>query len=530
MNSTNNARICVPVCVGKASELHAAIVRAAPLADIIELRLDFLEETELESARHIIHAALDARTRPFIITMRPKEQGGRRLLPTDERFAFHVNKSWSHEGDNPRADFHDIELDLALHLTEGKRETLADSGDQTLIDWERVICSHHDFAGTPHDLEKIYESMASVPARILKLVVRANDITDCIPVLRLLERARREGREMIALAMGEAGTWTRILAPSRGAFLTYGALDDAQATAPGQLRAADLLNLYRINSINEQTQITGLVGSPIAHSLSPHMHNAAFDHCAINGVYIPFEVRDVETFVRRMAHPRTRELEWNLRGLSVTAPHKRAIMAHLDWIEESAREIGAVNTVVVEGDTLRGYNTDASAALMPVEGMLEMSGARVAVIGAGGAARALLWSLRQRGARTIIFARDVHRARTTAVDFDARIIPLDGARFEGFDLVVNATPLGTRGHLEGKTPATTQQLRGARIVYDLVYNPRETRLLREARAAGCETAGGLLMLVGQAAEQFKLWTGREAPFDVMRAGAEKQMSVIGDRS
>jgi len=201
-------------------------------------------------------------------------------------------------------------------------------------------------------------------------------------------------------------------------------------------------------------------------------------------------------------------------------------LAQLDWVEPKASEIGAVNTVVVEGDELRGYNTDAEAALTPLSGLVEPDGARVAVIGAGGAARALLWALHGRGAHSTVFARDTQRARATAEDFGARVAALDGASFDGFDLVVNTTPLGTRGAREDETPATAAALRGARVAYDLVYNPALTRFLREARAAGCETVGGLPMLVAQAAEQFKLWTGADAPLEVMREAAERQRSEV----
>jgi shikimate dehydrogenase len=274
----------------------------------------------------------------------------------------------------------------------------------------------------------------------------------------------------------------------------------------------------------------GLVGSPVAHSVSPHMHNAAFSARAMDAVYIPLEVGDVRAFILRMAHPRTRELVWNLRGLSVTAPHKSAVMPELDSIEPAAQEIGAVNTIVVEGDALRGYNTDARAALAPLTGLLKLREARVAVVGAGGAARAVLWSLREWCARPTVFARDKERARPTAETFDVPCYALDGARFDNFDLVINTTPLGTRGARETETPVEAFQLRGARAAYDLVYNPRETRFMREARAAGCEIIlGGLPMLVAQAAAQFKLWTGRDAPLEAMTTAAEQQRSEVESR-
>ena len=522
MTTINNspARVCVPVCARRASELPAAIERAAQLADLIELRLDCLEDdTQLEAALSRLPSLLRARTRPFILTFRPAEQGGHRELDATTRLDFWTRRLRPLLDDAAtRPDFVDLELDLVTDPR--RRDELL-----RLFDSTTLIISRHDFAGVPADLEKIYEDASGVPRAITKLAFAAADATDCLPLLNLLERARRERRPMIAVAMGEAGLLTRVLAPSRGAFLTFGALDDGSATAPGQATAAELRDLYHINSLNALTTITGLVGSPVSHSVSPHIHNAAFAARGLDAVYIPFEVRDAREFARRMAHPLTRELDWNLRGFSVTAPHKGAITDGLDYVEESAREIGAVNTVVVEGAELRGYNTDAPASLAPLADSVALEGARVAVLGAGGAARALLWSLRASGARPTVFARDASLSLTLAEAFGADSQPLAGARFADFDVVVNATPLGTRGARETETAATAGQLRGVRVAYDLVYNPPETRFMREARGAGCELVfGGLPMLVAQAAAQFELWTGADAPVEVMRAAAEKKLA------
>ncbi|HEX8457873.1 MAG TPA: shikimate dehydrogenase [Pyrinomonadaceae bacterium] len=534
MTAKPHARLCVPVCVRRAAGLREAVARAAEVADFLELRLDCLaDEDELERAMHAeLPALFRARTRPFILTFRSAAQRGVQTSNTEPQTA----SLQSHPADIERrarffaetfapgrelADYADLELDLAEFLQ--TEETRARA---PLVDWNKVICSHHDFAELPPDLDGLYARMLRTPARILKLAVRASDITDCLPVLALLERARRDGRELIAVSMGEAGLLTRILAPARGAFLTYGALTPDDSTAPGQITARELHTLYRLREINERTEIMGLVGAPVAHSLSPHMHNAAFAARSLDAVYIPFETADVRRFIRRMAHPGRRELAWNLRGLSVTAPHKSAVLPELDFVEPAAREIGAVNTVVIEDDSLRGYNTDAQAALLPLAGRVRLHGARVAVVGAGGAARAVLWSLREAGAHPTVYARDTERARPTAATFDAGCSALnDAARFADFDLVINTTPLGTRGTREAETPATVLQLRGARFAYDLVYNPRETRFMREARAAGCEVIfGGLPMLVAQAAAQFKLWTRTDAPFAVMQAAAEEKLS------
>jgi shikimate dehydrogenase len=263
-----------------------------------------------------------------------------------------------------------------------------------------------------------------------------------------------------------------------------------------------------------------LMGHPVAHSVSPHMHNAAFEACGMNAVYIPFEVRETKAFLRRMAHPRTREMAWNLRSLSVTAPHKSAVLEHLDRIEPLARAIGAVNTIIIQGNELHGYNTDASALIAPLlDKMGPLRGKSFAIIGAGGAARAALWSLREEGAHASVFARHMEHARLLAEEFGAHCEQLSGASFDGFDVVINATPLGTRGPQRDETPALANQLRGARLAYDLVYNPLETRFMREAHEAGCETIGGLAMLVVQAATQFQLWTNKTAPVEVMREAA-----------
>ena len=532
--------ICVPVCVRRADELRAAVARAVAVADLIELRLDCLaDDAQLAAARTELERLFVARARPFILTFRATEQGGQRALDAATRVRFwqqHV-RAWQRGA--PRPDFVDIELDLLEmrrdEIWPAQQDDTPRLADQTARIAVRadssplpaLICSQHDFDGVPADLAALYERMTETPAHIFKLALRAHDATDCLPLWQMLARARREGRDMIMIAMGAAGLPTRILAPAHGALLTYGALDEKHTTAPGQTSADELRALYRVHTLNEATEVFGLVGAPVAHSLSPHMHNAAFAARALNAVYIPFETHDVGAFMRRMIDPRTRELVWRVRGLSVTAPHKQTIMAHLDQIEPAAREIGAVNTVLVKDDALHGCNTDAPAALAPLAGLLELNGARVALIGAGGAARALLWGLQRAGAKTVLFTRNLERGQTVAQRFGASCLALDDARCNDFDLVINTTPLGTRGHAEHETPATDAQLSGARIAYDLIYNPTETRFMREARAAGCtHVVGGLSMLVAQAAAQFELWTGQRAPLEVMRAAAEKQLSDV----
>lgn len=507
--SNSPAKICVPVCVERASELPEAIKRAAAMADVIELRLDYLAENEREPALSILRAWFSSSDQAVILTFRPVEQGGH--ITSDEATR---RRFWTSLMELSGHALFDLELDLVLRFTADAQ------APGSSIDWSRVICSHHDFDSVPSDLDDIYQRMAVTPARILKIAVQANDATDCLPVFRLLEHAQREGREMIAIAMGQAGIMTRVLAPSRGAFLTYGSLDHINANAPGQLTASALRELFRIGNLDHETEIFGLIGNPIGHSLSPQIHNMGFAMAGVNAVYLPFEVREVDQFMRRMAHPRTREFDWNLCGLSVTAPHKAAVIKSLDWIDPIAQAVGAVNTIVIRENEIRGYNTDVAGFLEPLKQKLgSLRGARCAIIGAGGGARATLWALGEAGAEVTLFVRDVTRISDASAGLAVKSYPISAASFEGFDLVVNATPVGTRGALEEQTLAKADQFRGVRLAYDLVYNPLETRFLREARAAGCETLGGIEMLLAQAIEQFKLWTGKNPDVEVMRRAA-----------
>ena len=507
---TDNVRICVPVCERSLPELERASMRAAEAGDLVELRLDCLDDPALLSSGQLA-AVIGKLEQPVIVTFRAADQGGQGAANFASRRQF-----WANHSEVLKNELMDLELEMAQELV---------NNPGTSIDWDRVICSHHDFTGAPCDLDQIYEHMTSTPARILKIAIKAGDTTDCIPVFHLLERARDEGREIIAIAMGSAGVSTRILGPSCGAYLTYGALDSEHSTAPGQITARELRDLYRIDQITSQTLITGLVGLPVGHSISPQIQNTAFAAAGVDAVYIPFEAHDLTAFMKRMVHPRTRELNWNLRGLSVTAPHKTAVIDCLDWIDPPAKEIGAVNTIVVQDDRLCGYNTDAAAILKPVtERLGSLRDVRCAIIGAGGAASAALWSLKHERADATLFVRNQGKGSALAEKFGAGCERLEGAHFKGFDVVINTTPLGTLGSFEHETAASAAQLGGARLAYDLVYNPSETLFLRQAREAGCDRIAGMTMLVLQGVEQFRLWTGIGAPMAVMREAADRALN------
>ncbi len=212
--------------------------------------------------------------------------------------------------------------------------------------------------------------------------------------------------------MGEAGKWTRILGLAYGSPLTYASLESGTETAPGQISAKDLIEVYRVKELDEQTEIYGIIGNPVSHSLSPYMHNAAFKHHKLNAVYIPFEVSNLDEFIKRMVRTETREIDWNLKGFRVTIPHKEAIMKYLDFIDEDAKKIGAVNTVHIVEGKLYGYNTDANGFIEPLRNAYgDLKDANVGIIGNGGAARACIYALKKEGANVTIFARNPEKAK-----------------------------------------------------------------------------------------------------------------------
>src|SRR5215475_3563760 len=492
--------ICAPITETSARAFLATIQEAEQIADAIELRLDYLPAESLPQLIVDLSSRVVRVSKPLILTFRPREQGGKRDLTLQARRDFW---RWAPPEIFKSGAFADFELDLVESFAR----------EQSPVPWEKVICSWHDFAETPDDLIARYELMASSPAAVVKIVTQANRIGDCLRIFELIEHAKGK-KPLIALAMGLPGLMTRALALSRGATLTFGSLRRGDESAAGQPTVAELRDLYRVKELSRGSEIFGVIGNPVGHSRSPLMHNAALKALNRDGVYLPFEVDDVASFVRGFVHPRTRKLDWNLRGLSVTIPHKLSIIPYLDVVDATAKAIGAVNTVVIEGDELHGFNTDVIGAMKRLDEMIDVKGARVAVIGAGGSARAICYGLSQREADVTIYARDLKKAQPLADEFRAQAASLESFNGEA-DVVINCAPVGMSGPSEGLSLIKAESLEGVKFVYDLIYTPEETALLADAKRVGCRTLGGLAMLVGQAAEQFRLWTGLEAPMDVM---------------
>lgn len=488
--------ICIPITERDAGSFWSAYLEAARAADIVELRLDYLSEGE--ESKVLSRITTETLPAPLILTFRPREQGGMRDLSLEKRVKFW--ESLPPELLN-RISLVDFELELVEHF----------ATSQPPVSWNKVICSNHDFQETPADIGAIFERISKTPAGIAKIACLAKELTDCVKLFELMAESEKP---FIILGMGIAGISTRVLAPAMGAVLTFGSLRKGAESASGQPTAEELKLLYRADKLDRSTEIYGVVAHPVGHSRSPFIHNAAFSSTGRNAVYLPFEASDLKAFFSEMVRPGTRRIDWNFKGLSVTIPHKLAVMELLDEVDPIARAIGAVNTVAVQGEKLCGFNTDVTGAMRPLEKMIDLSGVKAAVLGAGGAARAICAGLKERSAAVEVYARNPEKAASLTKDFQVGLKALSDFS-GGVDVVINCTPVGMTGHNVEDSPVAGAALRGAQVVFDLIYSPEETVLMRDARMAGCQVLGGAEMLIGQAAEQYRIWTGEEAPNEVM---------------
>lgn len=268
--------------------------------------------------------------------------------------------------------------------------------------------------------------------------------------------------------------------------------------------------------INQHTELYGVAGNPIGHSLSPAMHNAAFSATGINAVYLAFETRDIKACLEGMKG-------LGIKGMSITIPYKSDVIPLLDKVDDLAVEIGAVNTVVNEGGLLIGLNTDAIGALRALEDKTELSGRRCVMIGAGGAARAIGYILKEKGVELTVANRSIERGRSLSKSLDCRFIDLEKLGKETANILINTTSVGMTPRKD-LCIVPEQILKKGMVVMDIVYNPPETKLLAMAKSRGCLTISGLSMFIHQGGEQFRIWTGIEPPIEVMTEAVEKALN------
>ena len=494
--TSDATRLICPLTAATLEGMRSAMAQAAANgADMVEIRLDFLDPppTAPQTADLVAHCPL-----PTIVTYRTAAQGGRYRGEESPRLA--ALQAAADAG----AAFIDVESDVPP------------------ANWPRgrIIVSQHDFARRPGDLPDILARMDASEAAVNKIAFAAAGPEDA---LAALEGIRACHKPTLAIAMGEPGVASRILAKKFNAFGTFASLDRGSASAPGQPTLQEMRSLYRWDSIGPGTQVFGVIGCPVGHSVSPAIHNAAFAALGLDAVYVPLRIEPGADPFNRFMDALVADPWLDARGLSVTIPHKENALAYVggENCDELARRIGAINTITIgPGGRLRGDNTDYAAAIDALAAAMGiarhgLAGRGVAILGAGGAARAIVAALAHYGAQTTIYNRTAARGETLASEFSCRAAAMDDAASSNAEIVINCTPVG----MHPKTDACPLPSipPSARVVFDTIYNPLETLLLRLARRQGCITVSGLDMFVNQAVAQFEAWTKTPAPRDVMRA-------------
>jgi len=478
--------ICIPIVGPTQSKSLQDITAAEPLADILELRLDLMSDYDLDPL-------LAASKKPCIVTNRTKREGGQFSGSEEERIV--LLKQAMIAG----AEYVDIETSTPKELLKPFLESERKS---------KIILSYHNFTDTPEEIEHLYELMCGMPADILKVVTYARDITDNLALFNLLHRSKKDGKNLIALCMGEKGEISRILSPLLGGFLTFGSLETGKETAPGQITGANLKNIYRVCDKRDSFKIFGVIGNPVYKSMGYLVHNRAFKEMESTNIYVPFLVDNVEKFFK--------EFSSYFEGLSVTMPFKEDIMALMDDVEETAKRIGSVNTVVRDDKGWKGYNTDYTGALKALEKHVDIKGKNVLIIGAGGTAKAIGYGVYKKGAKiTVTYNKNKEKGLQLARELKAKVVSIKNAGEEEIDVLINCSPVGMSPNQE-ETPISSRYLRSGMVVFDSVYNPPETRLIREAKEAGCVTISGVELFVNQAVAQLDLWTGQKVSKNLMR--------------
>jgi 3-dehydroquinate dehydratase / shikimate dehydrogenase len=482
-NEMSRPLLCVTVTAPTTAELRRQRDDAGD-ADVVELRLDSVSDPD-------VAGALADRRRPVIVTCRPEWEGGRFKGSEEERRRI--------LGDALALGAEYVDIEARAHFD----DLVARSNGR------RIVLSYHDFDGIPSDLAGLVQSMRSTGADVVKLAVKTERLSDCVTLANLGARAGGQPG-LVVIGMGQFGLATRVLPDRFGSMWTYaGSIRDV-----GQISAAALLNEYRFRSLTESTDIYGLTGLPVSHSVSPAMHNAAFAATRLDAVYLPLPAASADDFV-------TFGRAFGVKGASVTIPHKVSLCERVDEVDAVARRIGAINTIRAIDDRWIGGNTDVEGFLNPLRNRVTLNGLRASILGTGGAARAVAVALSSSGCHVRIHARNRQRAEEVCIIVSAEAGPYPPER-GSWDLLVNCTPVGMYPNVD-ETPIAAADLTG-RYVYDLVYNPTGTRLLRDAARAGCQTIGGLEMLVAQAAEQFHWWTGVRPPAGVMKEAALKRLA------
>lgn len=497
--------ICVTIGRGRHASLVAEWKAAAEAgAELVELRLDCLRrEPDLKRV-------LKERFTPVLITIRKGADGG--LWRGDEEKRLRTLREAIVSG----VDYVDLESDIAASIPRfGKTK--------------RII-SYHNFKKTPDELDELQRGMRELNPDIVKTATMARSVGDASRVLELVAQGNR-AVPTVGIAMGPLGMFTRILGAKYGAPLTYAGFNPDRMFAPGMPQFQDLRRDYFYDEIDADTQVYGVVGDPIGHSLSPAVHNAAFKQLGLNKRLIPFQIP--AGTLKESLH----SLGWiNLQGFSVTIPHKEAVIALLSRSDKAVESTGACNTVITGEKGWAGYNTDYRAAMESLEealgGPKEEGGTalmdkQVLILGAGGVARAIAFGAIRRGAGVTIVNRNEERAAKLAADVGCRSAAWTSRASLVADVIINCTPVGMHPEVDS-SPVPIAAFKRGMVAFDTVYHPENTLFLKLARDHDCTTITGVDMFVRQAAHQCELYTGKDAPMDLMRRVVKRKLSPTNE--
>ncbi|GMH07775.1 hypothetical protein Nepgr_009615 [Nepenthes gracilis] len=504
----NSTLICAPVMAETVDQMLIQIRKAKEQgADLVEIRLDYLKNF---SPNHDLEDLIRQSSLPALVTFRPTWEGGQ--YDGDESKRQGALQRAVELG----ASYIDIELKAAdefLKSIDGKKPERV-----------KIIVSSHNYQNTPsvEELGNLVARIQATGADIVKIATTALDITDSARIFQVLAHSQVP---IIGIAMGEKGLMSRILSAKFGGFLTFGVLEAGEVSAPGQPTIKDLLDLYNFRQIGPDTKVHGVIGNPIGHSKSPHLYNTSFKSVGFNGIYLPLLVDSVADFLNTYSSP-------DFVGYSFTIPHKMAGLQCCDEVDPVAQAIGAISCMIrrPSDGKLIGYNVDYLGAIAAIEeglrglngashaGVSPLAGRLFVVMGAGGAGKALAFGGKEKGARVVVANRTFEKAKDLASRVGGQAMPL--AELPNFHpeeemILVNATSVGMKPGID-KTPIPKEALKHYSLVFDAIYTPKLTRLVREAQESGAAVVYGTEMFINQAFVQFEKFTGLPAPKDLIR--------------
>jgi 3-dehydroquinate dehydratase/shikimate dehydrogenase len=478
-------RLCIAVVGADAAtmvERAESLVRDNPF---LELRLDYIAQplAALPKLKNFVELHPEA---TFIATCRRAVNGGKFKGTVAAQIAV-LRKA---------ADLGFQLVDLELQSV----ESLKANDLSELYDRVGLIISYHDFKATKN-IERQFKEITKYPADFYKLVSTATSLHDNVVMMKLLEENSAR-HEMVGLCMGEQGIISRVLGVRAGSVFTFGSAAKGEETAPGQVLAGELRDVYRIEMVDQATQVYGVAGDPVSHSLSPVMMNAAFRRETVNAVYLALHARSLKDLMACVQ-------DIPIRGLSITMPYKQEILSLLENSDPLTRQIGACNTLVRAADgKLYGFNTDVAGVIVPLEQRMNLAGVRVLIVGAGGVARAAAFGLKAKGAEVFLTNRTVEKGQTLARQAKVKYMKRADVAKQQFDVIINATPVGMNN---SKVSPLEEKELNTKYVFDLVYTPSETKLVKMARVKNLQVIPGLEMFVQQGARQFEIWTGKPSP-------------------